>query len=125
MSSPQAFLLYPLTSHQDLTHLGDAYAFYSPCSKVSHPSGDIGYRLTGGYGLVEQKTSPRICLFPIKGQHVTRHAQVHTSTPRVGAIDTVDGKIDTVQIFFRGGVYARTGFNFYPHLQGILLGSSS
>ena len=74
MSLPQTFLLYPLTSRQDLTRLGGAYAFHSPRSKVSHPGGDIGYRLTGGYGLVEQKTSPRVCLFSIKGQHVTRHA---------------------------------------------------
>ena len=72
-SLPQAFLFYPLISHQDLTHLGGAYAFYSPCGKVSHPGGDIGYHLTVGYGLVEQKTGPGICLFPIKGQHVTSH----------------------------------------------------
>ena len=73
MSSPQTFLFYPLSSCQDLTHLRGAYAFYSPHSKVSHPGGDISYHLTGGYGLVEQKTSPRVCLFPIKGQHVTSH----------------------------------------------------
>ena len=72
-SSPQTFLFYSLTSHQDLTRLGGAYAFYSPCSKVSHPGGDISYHLTGGYGLVKQKTGPRVCLFPIKGQHVTSH----------------------------------------------------
>ena len=52
-SSPQTFFFYPLTSHQDLTCLRGAYAFYSPCSKVSHPGGDIGYCLAGGYGLVE------------------------------------------------------------------------
>ena len=74
MSSPQTFLFYPLTSHQDLTHLGGAYTFYSPRSKVSHPGGDVGYRLAGGYGLVEQKAGPRVHLFPIKGQHVTSHA---------------------------------------------------
>ena len=74
MSSPQTFLLYLLTSCQNLTRLGDAYAFHSSHSKVSHPGGDISYRLTGGYGLVDQKTGPRVCLFPIKGQHVTRHA---------------------------------------------------
>ena len=73
-SSPQTFLLYPLTSCQDLTRFGDAYAFNPPCSKVSHPGGDISYCLTGGYGLVEQKTGLRVSLFPIKGQHVTRHA---------------------------------------------------
>ena len=72
-SLPQTFLLYPLTSHQDLTHLGDAYAFHSPRSKVSHPGGDISYRLTGGYGLVDQKTSPRVCLSPKNGQHVAHH----------------------------------------------------
>ena len=74
MSSPQAFFLYPLTSRQDLTHLGDAYAFHSPSSKVSHPGGDISYCLTGSYGLIEQKTGPRVSFFPLKGQHVTRHA---------------------------------------------------
>ena len=72
-SSPQTFLFYPLTSRQDLTRLGGAYAFYSPCSKVSHPGGDVGYRLAGGYGLVEQKAGPKVHLFPIKGQHVTSH----------------------------------------------------
>ena len=74
MSSPQIFLLYPLTSHQDLTGLGDAYAFYSPPSKVSHPGGDISDGLTGGDGLADQKTCPRVSLFPIKDQHVARHA---------------------------------------------------
>ena len=72
-SSPQTFLLYPLTSHQDLTHLGDAYASHSSPSKVSHPGGDVSYRLTGSYGLVDQKTGPRVSLFPIKGQHVAHH----------------------------------------------------
>ena len=73
-SSPQTFLLNPLTSRQDLTRLGDAYAFYSPRSIVSRPGGDISYRLTGSYGLVEQEAGPGVCLFPIKGQHVPRHA---------------------------------------------------
>ena len=41
MSLPQTFLLYPLTSRQDLTRLRDAYAFHSPPSEVSHPGGDI------------------------------------------------------------------------------------
>ena len=79
-SSPQTFPFYPLTSRQDLTHLGGAYAFYSPCGKVSHPGGDIGYHLAGGYGLVEQKTGPKICLFPIKGQHVTSHLGTYQYT---------------------------------------------
>ena len=73
MSMPQIFLLYPLTPRQDLSHFRGANALHSPRSKVSHPSGDISYRLTGGYGLVEQKTSPRVCLFPIKGQHMISH----------------------------------------------------
>ena len=72
-SLPQTFLLNPLTSRQDLTRLGDAYAFHSPHSIVSHLGGDISYRLTGSYGLVEQEAGPGVCLFPIKGQHVTRH----------------------------------------------------
>ena len=72
-SLPQTFLLYPLTPHQDLSHFRGANALHSPHSKVSHPSGDISYRLTGSDGLVEQKTSPRVRLFPIKGQHMTSH----------------------------------------------------
>ena len=27
------------------------------------------------------------------------HAQVHASTPRIGAVDSVDGKIDAVRVF--------------------------
>ena len=73
MSLPQTFLFYPLRPHQDLVHFRGANALHSPCSKVSHPSGDISYHLTGSYGLVEQKTGPRVCLFPIKGQHMTSH----------------------------------------------------
>ena len=73
-SLPQTFLLYPLTSRQDLTCLRDAYAFHSPPSIVSHLGGDISYHLTGIYGLADQKTCPRVSLFPIKGQHVAHHA---------------------------------------------------
>ena len=72
-SPPQTFLFYPLTSRQDLSRFSGANALDSPCSKVSHPSGDISYHLTGGDGLVEQKTGPGIHLFPIKGQHMTSH----------------------------------------------------
>ena len=32
------------------------------------------------------------------------HAQVHASTPRVGVVDSVNGKIDTVRVFI-GVVY--------------------
>ena len=74
MSSPQIFLFYPLTSHQDLTGLRDAYAFHSPPNKVSHAGGDISDCLTGGDSLADQKTCPRVSLFPIKSQHVARHA---------------------------------------------------
>ena len=74
MGSPQTFLLYPLTSRQDLTHLRDAYTFHSPPSEVSHPGGDISNGLTGGDGLTNQKACPRVSLFPIKGQHVACHA---------------------------------------------------
>ena len=73
MSPPRTFLLYPLTSRQDLSHFSGANALDSPRSKVSHLSGDISYHLTGGDGLVKQKTGPRIRLFPIKGQHMTSH----------------------------------------------------
>ena len=72
-SPPQTFLLYPLTPCQELTRFRGANALDSPRSKVSHPSGDISYRLTGGYGLVEQEAGPGVCLFPIEGQHVTSH----------------------------------------------------
>ena len=74
MSLPQIFLLYPLTSRQDLTGIRDAYAFHSPPSKVSHPGGDISDCLTGSDSLADQKTCPRVSLFPIKGQHVACHA---------------------------------------------------
>ena len=73
MSMPQIFLLYPLTPSKDLPRFRGANTLHSPCSKVSHPSEDISYRPTGGDGLVEQKTGPRVRLFPIKGQHMTSH----------------------------------------------------
>ena len=72
-STPQIFLLYPLTPSKDLPHLRGANALHSPCSKVSHPSGDTSYRLTGSNGLVKQKTGPKVRLSPIKGQHMTSH----------------------------------------------------
>ena len=53
------------------------------------------------------------------------HAQVHASTPRVGMVDSVDGKIDTVRVFVWGGVHAPTSLDFYPQLQGIRFRSSS
>ena len=72
-SMPQIFLLYPLTPSKDLPCFRGANTLHSPCSKVSHQSGDTSYRLTGGNGLVKQKTGPRVRLFPIKGQHMTSH----------------------------------------------------
>ena len=72
-STPQIFLLYPLTPNKYLPRFRGANTLHSPCSKVSHPSGDISYRLAGSNGLVKQKTGPRVCLFPIKGQHMTSH----------------------------------------------------
>ena len=63
-STPQIFLLYPLTPRQDLSRFRGANALHSPRSKVSHPSGDISYRLTGGDGLVEQKTGLGFVFFP-------------------------------------------------------------
>ena len=53
------------------------------------------------------------------------HIQVHASIPRVGAVDGVNGKIDTVRVFIGGGVHTRASFDFYPQLQGILFRSSS
>ena len=72
-SSPQTFLLDSLTPCQDLTRFRNANAFHPPCSKVSHPSGETSYHLTGGDGLVKQKAGLRVPLFPIKGQHMTSH----------------------------------------------------
>ena len=125
MSSPQIFLLYPLTSHQDLASLRDAYALHSPPSKVSHPGGNVHDCFTGCDGLTKKKACSRVGLLSIKGQHVASHAKVHASTPRVGVVDSVDGEIDTVRVFFGGGMHAHASFDFHPHLQGILLRSSS
>ena len=46
----------------------------------------------------------RVGLLSIKGQHMASHVQVHASTPRVGMVDSVDGKINTVSVF-AGVVY--------------------
>ena len=67
----------------------------------------------------------RVGLLSIKGQHMASHAQVHASTPRVGMVDSVDGKIDAVRVFIGGGIHAHTSFDFHSHLQGILLRLSS
>ena len=67
----------------------------------------------------------RVGLLSIKGQHMATHIQVHASTPRIGVIDSVDGKINTVRIFIGGGVHTHTSFDFYSQLQGILFSSSS
>ena len=106
-SSPQIFLLYPLTSHQDLASLGDTYTSHSPPSKVSHPGGNICDCFTGCDGLTVKEACSRVGLLSIKGQHMASHAQVHASTPRVGVVDSVDGKIDTVKVFV-GVVYMPT-----------------
>ena len=73
-SSPQIFLLYSLTSHQDLTSLGDDYAPHSSPSKVSHPGGNVHDCFTSCDGLAKKKTCSRVCLLSIKGQHVASHA---------------------------------------------------
>ena len=52
------------------------------------------------------------------------HFQVHASTPRVGTVDSVDGKINTVRVLVGGGVHIHTSFDLYPQLQGILFRSS-
>ena len=75
VSSPQIFLLYPLTSHQDLTSLGDAYAPHSPPSKVSHPGGNVHNCFTGCDGLAEEKACSRVGLLSIK-------ANMWPATPR-------------------------------------------
>ena len=72
-----SILLHPAKislASEVLTHL------HSPPSKVSHPGGDVSDCLTGGDGLSDQKTCPRVSLFPIKGQHVAcppRYMPVH------------------------------------------------
>ena len=73
-SSPQIFLLYSLTSGQDLASLRDAYAPHSPPSKVSHPGGNVHDCFTSCDGLAEQKACSGVCLLSIKGQHVASHA---------------------------------------------------
>ena len=67
----------------------------------------------------------RVGLLSIKGQHMASHTQIHASTPRVGVVDSVDGKINAVRVFIGGGIHACASFDFHPHLQGILLRSSS
>ena len=66
MSSPQIFLLYSLTSRQDLASLGDAYAPHFPPSKVSHPGGNVHDCFTGCDGLAEKKACSRVGLLSIK-----------------------------------------------------------
>ena len=85
-SSPQTFLFYPLTSNQDLTRFRDANAFHPPRSKVSHPSGDIRYRLTGSYGLVKQKTGPRVRFF--------FHKRPTCDQPHLGTYQYTQGRLD-------------------------------
>ena len=75
VSSPKIFLLYSLTSHQDLTSLRDAYAPHSPPSKVSHPGGNVRDCFTGCNGLAEKKANSRVCLLSIK-------ANMWPATPR-------------------------------------------
>ena len=98
-SSPQIFLLYPLTSCQDLASLRDAYTSHSPPSEVCHPGGNICDCFTGCDGLTVKEACSRVGLLSIKGQHMASHAQVHASTPRVGTVDSVNGKIDAVRVF--------------------------
>ena len=106
-SSPQIFLLQPLTSHQDLASLGDAYASHSPPSKVSHPVGNIRDCFTGCDGLTVKEACSR--LLSIKGQHMASYTQVHACTPGVGTVDGVNGKIDTV-------VYTPALVSFSTHI---------
>ena len=39
------------------------------------------------------------------------HAQVHASTTGVGMIDSINGKINAVGVFIRGGVHIWTSLN--------------
>ena len=60
--------------------------------------------------------TPRVGLLSIEGQHMASHVQVHAGTTRVGAIDSVNCKINAVGVILRGGVHARASLNFHPHL---------
>ena len=119
------FLLQPLAPCQDLTSLGDTYTSHSPPSEVPHPGRNVSDSFTGYDTLIVEEACPRISLLSVKGDHMAGHVQVHASTTGVGAIDSVDCKINAVRVFLGHGVHARDSLNFHPHLQGILLGSSS
>ena len=56
---------------------------------------------------------------------MARHIQVHASTTGIGMIDSINGKINAVGVYLGGEVHARASLDFHPHLQGILLGTSS
>ena len=125
MSSPPVLLLQPLTSCQNFSSLRDANASHPPSRKVSHPSGNIDDCFTGNDSLIMEEAGPRISLLTVEGQHMTSHAQVHASTTWIGAVKSVNCKINTVRLFLGSVVRARASFNFHPQLQGILLRSSS
>ena len=56
---------------------------------------------------------------------MTSHTQIHAGATWIGVVKSVNREVDTIRILFGGGVHACTSFNFHPHLQGILLRSSS
>ena len=71
------------------------------------------------------EAGPRVSLLAIEGQHMTSLAQVHAGATWIGTVKSINCKIDTVRILLWVGVHAHMSFNFHPHLQGILLRSSS
>ena len=72
-----------------------------------------------------REAGPRVSLLAVEGQHMASHAQVHTGATWIGVVESVNHEIDTIRILLGGSLHAGTSFNFHPHLQGILLRSSS
>ena len=98
-SLPQAFLLWPLASCQDLTSLREAYASHSPPSEVSHPGRNVGYSLTRYDTLIVEEACSRVILLSVEGQHMASHIQVHAGTTWICAIESVNCKINAVRVF--------------------------
>ena len=72
-----------------------------------------------------EEACPRVSLLSVEGQHMAGHVQVQAGTTWISMVESINGKINTIRVFLGGGVHTHTSFDFHPHLQGILLGSSS
>ena len=66
--------------------------------------------------MIVEEACPRVGLLFIEGQHMASHVQVHASTTGIGAIDSINYKINTVGVILGGGVHAQASLNFHPHL---------